>query len=78
MLDTISQPINAPEAVRRTRCSLCWAPSLEPCQRLPRADHLQRWLDAYQAGRISKAALGEAIGAVVVITRYQVIPERAA
>jgi hypothetical protein len=43
-----------------------------------RADHLQRWLDAYRAGRITKADVGEAVGQIVIVTRWQVIPERAA
>jgi len=65
-------------AVRRTRCTLCGAPPLEVCQRRPRAEHLQRWLDAYQAGRITRDQLGEVFGHVVVLTRWQVVPERRA
>lgn len=61
--------------VRRTRCTLCGAPPLEICQRSPRADHLQRWIDAYQAGRVGKAELGEIFGQVVVLTRWQIVPE---
>ena len=44
--------------VRRVRCTLCGAPPLEVCQRTPRADHIQRWIDAYQSSRITKADLG--------------------
>jgi hypothetical protein len=64
--------------VRRVRCTLCWAPPLEVCQRSPRADHLQRWIDAYQADRISKQDLAEVFAEVVILTRWQVVPERAA
>ena len=65
-------------AVRRTQCSLCWAPPLEVCQRRPRADHLQRWIDAYRAGRISKEDLAGVFAQVVVVTKWQTVPERAA
>ena len=83
MTDTIShapRPMlpDAAVQVRRTRCTLCFAPPLEACQHSPRADHLQRWIDAYQAGRIGKTDLGEVFGQVVVLTRWQVVPERAA
>ncbi|MGO9078140.1 MAG: hypothetical protein ACLQDY_03750 [Streptosporangiaceae bacterium] len=66
------------EAVRAVRCSLCWAPPGRACQERPRADHVQRWLDACRAGLVSKAGVGEAVSAVMIITRWQVIPERAA
>lgn len=64
--------------VRRLRCRLCGAPPLEVCQRRPRADHMQRWLDAYQAGRVSKADVAKVFSEVVVITTWQVVLERAA
>lgn len=62
-------------AVRRTRCSLCGAPPLEICQRKPRAEHLQRWIDAYRLGRISRDEIAGVFGLVVIITRCQVVPE---
>jgi hypothetical protein len=64
--------------VRRTPCSLCGAPPLEVCQRQPRAEHLQRWIDAYRAGRIGKDDLAGVFAQVVVMTRWQVVEERAA
>jgi hypothetical protein len=64
--------------VRRTPCSLCGAPALEICQRQPRAEHLQRWIDAYRAGRIGKQDLADVFVQVVIITRWQVVEERAA
>lgn len=64
--------------MRRTPCSLCGAPPLEICQRRPRAEHLQRWLDAYQAGRIGDADIAAVFRQVVIITRWQVVPERSA
>ena len=66
------------KAVRAGSCTLCGALSGRPCQRRPRADHVQRWLDACQAGLITKTVLGEAVSQVTIITRRQVIPERAA
>ncbi len=77
-IETIPQTTTSPQTVRQERCSLCFAPAGEPCQRQPVTDHLQRWLDAYRAGRITKAERGEVFGQVVVITRWQVVPERAA
>jgi hypothetical protein len=78
MQDIIHETSSPAQEVRRVRCSLCWAPPGEPCQRRPRADHLQRWLDAYRDGLLSKAELGQAISALVIITRWQVVPEAVA
>jgi hypothetical protein len=64
--------------VGRVQCSLCGAPRLEVCQRQPRAEHLQRWMDAYRAGRIGKQDLADVFAEVVIITRWQVVPEQVA
>lgn len=77
-METIPQTSSPPGAVRHVQCTLCWAPPGEPCQRLPRADHLQRWLDAYKLGRVSKTDLGDVFSQVIIITRWQVVPELAA
>jgi hypothetical protein len=73
LMDTIPQTSTPAETVRTVQCSLCWAPPDCPCQRQPRANHIHRWLDAYQTGKVDKAALGEALGQVVIITRWQVL-----
>jgi hypothetical protein len=79
---TIPQPhpqLTDPElAVRLTHCSLCGAPPLEICQRRPRAEHLQRWIDAYQAGQITRDDIADVFRLVVVITKWQTVPERRA
>jgi hypothetical protein len=77
-METLPQTIPAAETVRQLPCTLCWARSGTPCQRRPRADHLQRWLDAYTAGQVTKADLGAVFGQVVVVTRWQAVSERAA
>ncbi len=77
-METIPQTISPAETVRQLPCTLCWARSGTPCQRRPVADHLQRWLDAYSAGQVTKDDLGAVFGQVVVVTRWQVVPERAA
>lgn len=72
-------PLSAADVeVRRTPCSLCGAPALEVCQRQPRAEHLQRWIDAYLAGRITRGQLADVFAPVVVIRRWQLVEERAA
>jgi hypothetical protein len=78
-LAPVRPQLSPPELeVRRIPCSLCGAPALEVCQRRPRADHLQRWLDAYRDGRVGKQDLADVFAEVVIITRWQVVPERAA
>lgn len=63
--------------VRRTFCSMCWAPPLSSCQRYPRGDHLQRWCDAAAAGRISKDELAATVSLLVIVKASQVIPDAA-
>jgi hypothetical protein len=77
-METVTETSTPAREVRRVRCTLCWAPPGGPCQRSPRADHLQRWIDAYKDGLLSKAELGEVFGQVVVITRWQVVREAVA
>ena len=78
MNETVTETSTPAAEVRRVRCTLCWSAPGGPCQRSPRADHLQRWIDAYRDGLLSKAELGEVFGQVVVITRWQTVLERAA
>ena len=78
MNETVTETSTPAAEVRRVRCTLCWAPAGHPCQRSPRADHLQRWIDAYRDGLLSKAELGEVFGQVVVITRWQTVAEAVA
>ena len=75
---TVTRTVTPAETVRRLPCGLCWARSGTPCQRHPVADHLQRWLDAYSAGQVTKADLAVVFGQIVVVTRWQVVPERSA
>jgi hypothetical protein len=77
-METLPRIVTAAETVRQLPCTLCWARSGTPCQRHPVADHLQRWLDAYSAGQVAKADLAVVFGQVVVVTRWQVVPERSA
>jgi hypothetical protein len=78
MTETVDHATVPAEAVRQVPCTLCWARSGTPCQRRPVADHLQRWLDAYSAEQVTKDDLGAVFGQVVVVTRWQVVPERGA
>jgi hypothetical protein len=78
MTETVNHTTAPAEAVRQLPCTLCRARPGRPCRRRPRADHLQRWLDAYTAGHVTKDDLGTVFGQVVVVTRWQVVPERAA
>ena len=64
--------------VQRTPCSLCGAPPLEICQRQSRAEHLQRWIDTFQAGRITCDQIAEVFAQVVILTKWQTVPECAA
>jgi hypothetical protein len=45
-----------------------------PCQAKPEADHLARFLDAYVAGKLSRAYLAAVVGELVVIDRAVMIP----
>ncbi|MHB1593875.1 MAG: hypothetical protein ACYCO9_06365 [Streptosporangiaceae bacterium] len=65
-------------AVRRAACPLCGAAAYGPCQLSPAADHLARWLAAYTARRITRDQLTAEVVRLVVVTRWCVVPERAA
>jgi hypothetical protein len=75
MTDTIPQQAPAEaQAARARQCPLCWAPGGTPCQRKPEGDHLARYLDAYTAGRCSRAYLAMVVAELVVIAPSVVIP----
>jgi hypothetical protein len=76
MSETIPHP--AARAVRNTICVLCAAPAGTPCHAEPAGDHLTRWLTAYTAGQVTREELAEVFAQIVVITKYQIVPERAA
>lgn len=53
--------------VRARACPLCQALPGEPCSPKPEGDHLARHLDAFTAGRLSRAYLAMVLGELVVI-----------
>ena len=69
-------PVSPAEAVRGLACELCGLAPGVPCS--ARGDHVVRWLAGYAAGAISREDLKAAIGRLVVIAKWQVVPERAA
>ena len=73
MQDTVKQAPTEAQAAR-ARCALCEKPPGVPCQAKPEADHLARFLDAYIAGRLSRAYLAAVVGKLVVIDRAVMIP----
>ena len=66
------------QAVRMARCGLCPARPGQPCQAQPPGDHLSRWLSAYRAGHISRDELAQVFSELVVLTKFQVVPDRGA
>jgi hypothetical protein len=44
----------------------------------PGADHLARWLAAYELGRLGKDDIAAVFRDVVVITKRHIVPERRA
>ena len=74
MTDTIPRTITETQAARARPCPLCEAPPGAPCRAKPEADHLARFLDAYVAGRLSRAYLAAVVGELVVIDRAVMIP----
>ena len=74
MTDTIPRTITEAEAARARRCPLCEAAPGCPCRAKPEADHLARFLDAYVAGKLSRAYLAAVVGELVVIDRAVMIP----
>lgn len=69
------------EAVRARACR-CGAPAGTACQTAPAADHVRRWLDALNAGTVTRGDVAGRIAALVVLTEWSLIPaaviERAA
>lgn len=65
-------------AVRWRHCPVCGTGPYTPCQLIPAADHLGRWLAAYAAGKLTRADMAEVIGGLVVITAASLIEERTA
>jgi hypothetical protein len=74
MTDTIPRAPTEAQAARARRCPLCETPPGVPCQAKPEADHLARFLDAYVAGKLSRAYLAAVVGELVVIDRCVMIP----
>lgn len=65
-------------AVRQDRCPLCGALAARPCRATPAADHLARWLAAYTAGRITRDQVTAEVVRLVIVTKWCLVPERAA
>ena len=72
MTDTV-QTAAPPDGVRGLTCSLCLAVPGSPCR--PAGDHLARWLRAYAAGLVTRDELAAVIRALVVITKWCIIPD---
>jgi hypothetical protein len=72
--DTVNRTPTEAQAARARRCALCEKPPGVPCQAKPEADHLARFLDAYVAGKLSRAYLAAVVGELVVIDRAVMIP----
>ena len=74
MQDTIPRTPTEAEVARARRCALCETPPGQPCQAKPPGMHLARFLDAYVAGKLSRAYLAAVVGELVVIDRAVMIP----
>lgn len=68
--------VTAP-SVRTRACPLCDTPACQPCQDKPAGDHLARYLDAYTAGRLTKAYLAMVLGELVVVDACAIVTEAA-
>jgi len=73
MTATIPRPATEPQAARDRQCPLCDTPPGQPCQPKPAGDHLARYLDAYTAGKLTRAYMAAVVGELVVITHGQII-----
>jgi hypothetical protein len=62
------------QAARARQCPLCETSPGAPCQRKPEGDHLARYLDAYTAGKLSRAYMAVVVGQLVVIDRAAMVP----
>lgn len=60
-------------AVRGRPCPLCDAPPGTPCQPKPAGDHLARYLDAYTAGKLTRAYMCRTLSELIVIDVRAVI-----
>jgi hypothetical protein len=74
MQDTIPRAPTEAQAAHARHCPLCEAQPGTPCPAKPEADHLARFLDAYVAGKLSRAYLAAVVGELVVIDRAVMIP----
>jgi hypothetical protein len=72
--DTVKQAPSEAQAARARRCPLCEKPPGVPCQAKPEAGHLARFLDAFAAGKLSRAYLAAVVGKLIVIDRAVMIP----
>jgi len=74
MTTTIAQPLTAAQSARARRCPLCGKRPNRPCQRKPSGDHLARYLDAYTAGKLTRAYMAMVLGELVVIHHGAMVP----
>ena len=65
--------ITAEPVVRARVCLLCQAAAGAPCSPKPDGDHLARYLDAYTAGKLTKAYMAMVLGELAVIENCVVI-----
>jgi len=77
MTATIPRPATEPQAARDRQCPLCETAPGIPCQAKPPADHLARYLDAYIAGKLTRAYMVMVLGELVVIHHAAMIPDGA-
>ncbi len=60
------------DAVRSIPCEDCGTEAGLPCT--PGGDHVSRWCAGFTAGLVSRDVMGAVFQAVLVITRYAVVP----
>jgi hypothetical protein len=73
---TLPQTVAA-QPQRRLSCRLCWAPIGQCCTVSgPPGDHLARYMEAQEAGLISRDDLAAVITEPIVIAPHVVIGER--
>ena len=77
MQDTIPRAPTEAQAARARRCPLCEAQPGTPCQVKPDGDHLARYLDAYTAGKLSRAYMAAVVDELVVIDRAVIVRDGA-
>ena len=71
-----TQTLTPQQAARARVCGICWQRPGLPCSLpgQPEADHLKRYLDAYQAGEVSRGDMAAVFAAVEVVTRHRLVP----